>query len=74
VSFRELGIRPDNRMAYMWYTLADRNGHTEALSYRNALTTFMSPEEVAQAEQMVRDWQPGDCPSAEHRLGPLGDS
>ena len=30
----------------------------------------MTPDEITQAQQMVRDWKPGDCPSAVHRLGP----
>jgi TPR repeat protein len=66
----EVGIQPDNRAAYMWFTLADANGNLSALSQREgSLKADMNPEEIGQAEQMVRDWKPGDCPSAEHRLG-----
>jgi hypothetical protein len=34
----------------------------------------MTESDLAQAEQMVRDWKPGDCPSAEHRLGPPSET
>ena len=61
----EVGIQPDNRVAYMWYTLAASSG-------KEYVAAVMTPDEVAQAEQMVRDWKPGDCPSAEHRLGMPG--
>jgi len=69
----EVGIQPDNRVAYMWYTLADANGNLSALSQREVfLEAGMTPEKIGQAEQMIRDWKPGDCPNAEHRLGPPG--
>ncbi len=32
----------------------------------------MTPNGFAQADQMVRDWKPGDRPSADHRLGVPG--
>ncbi len=71
----EVGIQPDNRIAYMWYTLAGANGNLSALSQRKVfLEAGMTPEEIGQAEQMVRDWKPGDCPSAEHRLGMPGET
>ncbi len=71
----EVGIRPDNRAAYMWFTLADANGNLSALSQREgSLKADMTPEEIGQAEQMVRDWKPGDCQSAEHRLGVPGET
>ena len=70
----ETGIRPDKRIAYMWYTLADSNGNSDALRMRGHIVRYerMTKGEIAQAEQMARDWKPGDCPSAEHRLGPPG--
>ena len=66
----ETGIRPDNRVAYMWYTLAFMFGNSDALQMRGTLAEDMTPAEIEQAEQMVRDWKPGDCPSSEYRLGP----
>ena len=68
------GFMPDNRVAYMWYTLAEANGEQYARYALDSLTTHMTSEEILQAEQMVRDWKPGDCPSKEHRLEPRGET
>ena len=68
----EVGIQPDNRIAYMWYTLADSNGGSAADGARDQVVPDMTADEITQAEQMVRNWKPGDCPSAEHRLGVRG--
>lgn len=70
----ETDIYPDNRIAYMWYTLSDSNGNSVALRIRGYTVRDMSPGEIAEAEQMVRDWKPGDCPSSEHRLGMPGET
>jgi len=58
----------------MWYTLAASNGNSRAETLRGYVAAEMTPEEISQAEQMARDWTPGDCPSAERRLGLPGDS
>jgi hypothetical protein len=71
-SLEDIGIKPDNRVAYMWYTLADSNGDSTSNAQREYIIADMTPDEIVQAEQMVRDWKPGDCPSTEHRLGVLG--
>ncbi len=72
---RKVGVRPDNRIAYMWYTLATSNGDESTLYARDYyLAELLTDSEVAQAEQMVRDWTPGDCPSPENRLRPPGES
>jgi len=72
----ETGIRPDKRIAFMWYTLAYSNGNSDALRIRGYIVRYarMTPDEIVQAEQMARDWKPGDCPSAEHRPGPSGET
>ena len=67
-SVRELGIEPDNRVAYKWYTLAASNGDAGAMDTRKYVIEDMRPGEIDEAEQMVRDWRPGDCPSAKKRL------
>lgn len=65
---KEIEIEPNNRIAFMWYELAVLNGDSTAVAGRGYVAADMTAEEIAQAEQMVRDWKPGDCPSAEHRL------
>ncbi len=64
----DVGIQQDNRVAYMWYTLADSSGDLSAIWMRASIESDMAPDEIAQAEQMARDWKPGDCPSVEHLL------
>jgi len=70
---RLAGVRPDNQIAYMWYSLAVSNGDKSALEARDYyVAELLTDGEKAQTDQMVRDWKPGDCPSAEDRLGPPG--
>lgn len=69
----DLGIGPDNRVAFMWYTLADKHGDQSGLWLRGFVETDMTAEQISQAEQMVHEWKPGDCPSAEHRLASPDD-
>lgn len=66
-------VQPDDQTAYAWYRLAEENNADFAATYRKSIGDHMTPDELAQAEQMVHDWTPGDCPSAEHRLGMPGD-
>jgi hypothetical protein len=67
-----LGTYKDNQIAYMWYGLAASNGSTVALTLREFAEADMTPDEITQAKQMIRDWKLGDYPSAEHRLGGAG--
>jgi hypothetical protein len=57
----EAGIQSDNRAAYMWYTLAARNGDSLAQFSRSHLEG-LTEEDISQAEQMVQNWEPGQCP------------
>ena len=78
---RSIGLEPDDRVTYMWLTLASRN-EVRGVNYSpRFIAKFledvrkgMTESDLAQAEQMVRDWKPGDCPSAEHRLGPPSET
>lgn len=71
----EAGVRPYNLVALMWFTIAASNGATATqLPVKSWGTSVLTPEEIAHAEQMARNWKSGDCPSAEHRLAPPGDS
>jgi hypothetical protein len=70
----KIGIQPDNRLSYMWYMLAEQAGSEEAVWQLGQFKNNMTPDEIAEAEQMVRDWKPGDCPSAEHRLEAAGET
>ncbi len=70
---RKVGFRPDDQIAYMWYTLAMSNGD-ESVQYSRDfyVADVLTEREIAQAEQFAREWKPGGCPSKEHRLGRPG--
>ena len=67
-------ISPDPRIAYMWYSLAGKGGNRAGAIYPKELSKKLSKDQLSEADQMVRDWKPGDCPSAEHRLGVPGET
>jgi TPR repeat protein len=70
---RKVGVRPDDRIAYMWYTLAVSTGDRSTRNARDYyVAKLLTNVEISQAEQMARDWKPGDCPSEEHRFGVPG--
>jgi TPR repeat protein len=49
---------PDKVHAFMWMTLAIRNGATEAIVNREHLRRELSGDEVARAIALARDWMP----------------
>jgi TPR repeat protein len=55
-------IEESNRIAYTWYTLAAASG-ANTLGSRNLLAKEMTAEDEARAEEMARDWKPGQCPA-----------
>jgi len=57
-------IRADDRIAYLWYTLAS-NGDDKRLRIRdNLFSETLSKKEIAEARDMVRNWKPGLCPTS----------
>jgi len=60
------GVAKDHIRSYMWYSLASTgSGIWAEWATRQLVTRFdeLSPVELAQAEQMVADWEPGQCES-----------
>jgi hypothetical protein len=64
------GIRPDNKVAYMWLELAGKEyerllgGGSFSLdtsAAKRLLTESMTPAEVATAQEMARNWTPANC-------------
>lgn len=57
-----IGLSPDDRLAYMWYSLAVANGDRNADHFRERLRDGrMSPSQLAAARALVVAWQPGGC-------------
>jgi TPR repeat protein len=52
------GVGQDDVSAYMWFNLAAANGFKEAVRNRNMVARHMTPEQVAEAQKLVREWKP----------------
>jgi len=50
------GVSLDYVMAYMWFSLAARQVAEDAKRYRAKVVRSMTSEQIAQAQQLVREW------------------
>ncbi len=57
-SGKYLAIERDNRLAFMWYSLAVANGYSPAERYRDEVASNMTSAEIARAERLVQEWKP----------------
>jgi clan AA aspartic protease (TIGR02281 family) len=55
---RGKGTPKDNVRAYMWFNLSASRGNNDAVKYRDRTAYFMTPEQIADAQKMARDWKP----------------
>jgi TPR repeat protein len=54
--------RPDDRYAYLWYSLADASGeYTASLFLQDLQRKRMTAEEIDQSRQWLAAWQPRGC-------------
>ena len=52
-------VSPDDRQAYLWYSLAEASGEPAAALFRGELTRKrMTADHIAQAEAGIGHWQP----------------
>jgi TPR repeat protein len=52
------GLPHDFVKAHMWSSLAAAQGVAEAMQNRDIIAGLMSPEQVAEAERLAREWKP----------------
>ena len=52
------GVPQDIVQAYKWYTLGEANGDKKAAELLDALTSQMTPAQIAEAQKLVREWKP----------------
>jgi TPR repeat protein len=52
------GVLQDFIQAYMWYNLSAAQGEPRAAEARDALATQMTPAQIAEAQQLAREWKP----------------
>jgi TPR repeat protein len=57
--FKGLGVPQDYAIAYMWLNLGATGGNKNAAKFRDALTSNMTPAQIAEAQRLARDWKPG---------------
>ncbi len=42
----------------MWYNLAVAQGYKDAGKWRDSLAKQMTPEQIAEAQKLAREWKP----------------
>jgi len=59
------GVPQDNVMAYVWYKLAasrypayEEEDREQAVNNRDIVASKMTPEQIAEAQRMAREWKP----------------
>ncbi len=53
-----LGVPQDYVQAYRWYTLAAGQGDDLAGKFKGLLEKSMTPEQLAEAQRLAREWKP----------------
>ncbi len=53
-----LGVKRDPSRAFMWLSIAARNGDTDAVRRRDILRGKLAVEEIAAADKMIAAWKP----------------
>jgi TPR repeat protein len=52
------GVPKDYVQAYMWYSLGAAKGAERGVALRDALAKQMTPEQIAEANQLAKEWKP----------------
>ncbi len=52
------GLPQNYVQAYMWYDLAIAAGDNDAIEYRDVVSAKMTPEQIAEAQKLAREWKP----------------
>jgi TPR repeat protein len=53
-----LGLSHDPVLALMWWSLAVQNGYAPASKFRDQMTALLTPEQIAEAQRLAREWKP----------------
>ena len=52
------GVPQDDVNAYLWFQLAAAQNDKAATAWRNMFAHVMTPDQIAKAERLVREWKP----------------
>jgi TPR repeat protein len=50
------GVPQDYAQAHMWFNLAAAGGDATALKARDMVASMMTPEQIAEAQKLAREW------------------
>lgn len=60
---RGIGVRKNNVEAYKWYSLAINEGAQISIPFLDSLAKEMTPEQIAEAQRLAREWKPSTPPA-----------
>ena len=52
------GVPQDSVLAHMWLNLAVSKGQEEVVELRDAIATILTPQQLAEAQRLAREWKP----------------
>jgi TPR repeat protein len=52
------GVAQDYVQAHMWFDLAAAQGDPKALAHRGQVAGMMTPDQIAEAQNLAREWKP----------------
>ena len=52
------GVPQDYIQAHMWFNLAGARGDAQGIKDRDALSREMTPDQIAEAQRLAREWKP----------------
>ena len=52
------GVPRDYTAAHMWFNLAAASGFPDAEKTRDSVAARMTPEQIAEAQKLAREWKP----------------
>jgi tetratricopeptide (TPR) repeat protein len=52
------GVPQDYVRAHMWFNLSAAQGYERAINYRDKIASQMTPEQIAEAQKLAREWKP----------------
>jgi TPR repeat protein len=66
------GVTKDYMQANKWFNLASAQGYTDAKQYLSIVERLMTPEQIAEAQELARDFKPRKAPESGTSASPEG--
>lgn len=67
--YQAAGLPEDRVLAYMLWSLAAGGGNKNSVDQRSAIARLMTPQQINEAEAMLRTWKPGSPLPLRSRTG-----